>query len=156
MKKNTLLAYGAFALCSSLLSGQGTPTPPSPADMAAHHVSRLTALLTLTSAQQSQAISIFTTEETTISGLRSSIEAARKAIETAVEANDASSIATQSAQVGTLTGQEVQARATAGAAFYAILTAEQQTKFKAFQAAGPGGRMHGPGPGHGGPPPFEE
>jgi Spy/CpxP family protein refolding chaperone len=82
---------------------------------------------------------------------------AHEALKTAVEANDTATITAQAAQIGELTAQEVSARATAEAAFYAILTGDQQTKFKqlrggpgGFGGHGPGG--HGPG-GPGGPPP---
>jgi Spy/CpxP family protein refolding chaperone len=154
LTKRTVLAYSLFAL-GSLLAAQDTHTPPSPADMVAHRVAHLTQLLTLTSAQQTQATTIFTNEESATSGLRTSIEAARTALETAVEANDSATISAQATQIGALTGQEVQARATAEAAFYAILTADQQTRYKAVRSAGPGGgRMHGGG--FGGPPPFDE
>lgn len=122
-------------------------TPPSPAQRVANQVSRLTTLLTLTSAQQAQATTIFTTEQTAISGLWSSMKTAHTALKTAIEANDVATIGTESAQIGSLTGQEVQAHAVADAAFYALLTPEQQTKYASLPHGGPDsfGMHRGPG-----------
>jgi Spy/CpxP family protein refolding chaperone len=76
------------------------------------------------------------------------MQAARTALQTAIESNDTAGINAQAAQIGTLTTQEVEAQATARAAFYAILTADQQTKYKQLMAAGPGGLRGFGGPGH--------
>lgn len=159
MDKNCFQIAGFYLLLTaSVLFGQTPGTSPTPAQRIAHQVSRLTTLLSLTSAQQTQATAIWTQEQTALSGVRDSMRAAHTALETAVEANDTASIAAQAAQIGELTGQEVSARATAEAAFYAILTADQQTKFKQLPG-GPGGfGGHGPGRapgGPGGPPPMQ-
>jgi Spy/CpxP family protein refolding chaperone len=124
-----------------------THTPPSAAQMVANQVSRLTTLLTLTATQQSQATTIFTTEHTAISGLWSSMKTAHTALKTAVEANDVATIGTVSTQIGSLTAQEVQAHGVADAAFYALLTADQQTKYASLRHGGMDGfGMHrGPG-----------
>jgi Spy/CpxP family protein refolding chaperone len=145
-------------LAGALLRGQTAPTS-SPA-MAEWRVNHLTSVLSLTAAQQTQAKTIFGNEATSNSNLRASMEASHKALEAAVEANDTATIATQAAQIGTLTAQETQARATADAAFYSILNADQQAKYKEMLSHGPGGRGpggRGPGRGFGGdgpmPPP---
>lgn len=79
---------------------------------------------------------------------------ARTALQTAVEANDAAGIASAATQIGTLTTQEVQTRATADAAFYALLTStDQQAKFR--QVEGPA-RGFGPPAGNRGPPPPDQ
>jgi Spy/CpxP family protein refolding chaperone len=137
-------------LTGALLCGQTAPTPPSTAQMAEWRVNHLASVLSLTAAQQTQAKTIFSNESTSNANLRTSLDAAHKALESAVETNDTASIAAQSAQIGTLTAQETQARATAEAAFYAILNADQQTKYKEMLSHGPGGR--GPGHGFGGGP----
>jgi Spy/CpxP family protein refolding chaperone len=128
-------------------------TPPSPATMVTHRISRLTTLLTLTSSQQTQATTIFTDEQSTTVPLAQSMRAAHRALATAVEANDASTIAAQATQIGTLTQQEVEARSKAEAAFYAILTPDQQAKYKQLMSHGPGG--DGFGFRHPGPPPVQ-
>jgi Spy/CpxP family protein refolding chaperone len=102
-------------------------------------VARLTTILNLTSAQQTQATTIFTTEQIALSGLRNGMQTAHATLQTAIQNNDAGSITTQATQIGTLTTQEVEARAAAQAAFYALLTADQQTKYKQLMSAGPGG-----------------
>jgi Spy/CpxP family protein refolding chaperone len=151
-RKRTVVGFSLVALSATLLLAQWSGTPPTPAQQAAHEVARLTKELTLTSAQQSQATTIFTNQDTALASVRSSLGTARKALETAVEANDSASIASTAAQIGTLTTQEVQTTASANAAFYAILTAEQQTIYKALPHGGFG---FGRGPGPGGPPPQE-
>jgi hypothetical protein len=48
----------------------------------------------------------------------------------AVDANDSANIITGAIQIGSLVGQATLARGTLEAAFYAIFTTEQQTKYK--------------------------
>jgi Spy/CpxP family protein refolding chaperone len=146
-----------FLLTAGILFGQTAGTPPTPAQRIANQVSRLTTLLSLNSAQQTQATAIWTQEQTALSGVRDNMRTAHTALKTAIEANDTATIAAQATQIGELTTQEISARATAEAAFYAILTADQQTKFKQLRG-GPGGfGGHGPGGpgGPGGPPPMQ-
>lgn len=139
-----------MALTTMLAFSQTTtsPTPPTVAQIVANQVARLSKLLDLTSTQQASATTIFTTEQTALSTLRTSTQTARTALQTAITSNDTASIGTASTQIGALTGQEVLAQATASAAFYAILTTDQQTK---YETLGPlGGGPGGPG-GFGGP-----
>ena len=110
-----------------------------------NRIARLTTLLTLTAAQQTQATSIFTAAQTTITTLRTSLSAARTALQTAVRANDATTITAQSTQIGTLTGQQVAAEASAEAAFYALLTPAQQTIYNELRSGGFGRGLSGPG-----------
>lgn len=158
MLKGSLAAAAVLGFAAFVVSAQTTttpPTPPAPADIASHIVARLTKLLDLNSSQQTEATTIFTTEETTLATLRTSLQNAHTALQTAITGNDSSAIATQATQIGTLTGQQVQAQATASAAFYAILTADQQSKYTTLGPllgpGGPGG-FGGPG-GPGGPGP---
>lgn len=147
-KRNFLslaLAMSTLTLAGSLMAQtKGTRTPPTPAQMVANRVTRLTKVLTLTPAQQAQANTIFTTEATALTGLRTSMQTARTALETAVEANDSNAITAQANAIGSLTTQEVQATAASNAAFYAILTADQKTAYKEVGPQMFGGRG-GPG-----------
>jgi Spy/CpxP family protein refolding chaperone len=115
--------------------------------MAARLVARLTTLLNLTSDQQTQAATLFSAEETANASLFASFRTARSALQAAIEKNDADAIATQATQLGSLTTQQTENDAKTQASFYAILTADQQTKYQQLLAAG----IAGPGPGFGGP-----
>ena len=169
MKKLQLVKAGSAMLVASLAFAQspapfpppppwaaaqssGTvPAPPTPAQMVAYKVNQLTTLLSLTSEQQTQATSIFTTGQSAAVGVMKRILATRRALQTAVENNDMPGITSQASQIGSLTGQEVEAHAKADAAFYAILTPEQQARYKQLKSVGPG--FDGPGAGapRGGP-----
>jgi Spy/CpxP family protein refolding chaperone len=158
MKKNILKAVLATALSASFLCAQTTsgststpPAPPTPAEMAANQVARLTTLLDLTGAQQNTATTLFTTDYTAQATIATSLQTAQTALQTAVLANDTKGIGAAAAQIGTLTGQQVLADATADAAFYAILTTDQQTKYATLKQPGVGGPGGQGGPG--GPPP---
>jgi Spy/CpxP family protein refolding chaperone len=155
MKKCLYSMFAIATLGTSLLFAQdsgapGTPpAPPNPAQMAAHHISRLSTLLNLNASQHAQASTIFKDQHAGMSGIFSSMRAARTALQAAIENNDVSAISAQAAQIGSLTTQEVENRAKAEAAFYAILTPDQQAKYKQLQSMhggleGFGGR----GPGH--------
>ena len=123
--------------------GAGTPAaPPDPAQMianhmAANHVTQLTTLLELNSGQQGQATSIFKAEQSAVFGLMKRLLAANTALQTAVDNNDIAGITTHAYQIGSLTGQQVEAHAKADAAFYGILTPEQRAKYKQSKPVGP-------------------
>ena len=140
MERRFFTAFVFLIVSAPFMFGQQNRTPPTPAQIVANRVARLTMLLTLTTTQQTQATNIFTTQQTALSGLEASMKTARATLLTAVEANDAGTISAQANQIGSLTTQEVAARATADAAFYAILTADQKTKFKQLPGGGPGGQ----------------
>jgi Spy/CpxP family protein refolding chaperone len=145
MTKFNLTTCSLTIVCATLLCGQTPPeprTPPTPEQFAERQVTHVTEILSLNTTQQAEAKTIFTNEATASASVRGSMTTARKALQTAVEANDMAAIAAAATQIGTLTTQEVQTRAIADAALYAILTAEQQTTFKGFLSRGPG---HGPG-----------
>ena len=156
MTKTIFSVLAIVALSAVLLFGDTTPpAPPSAADMIANQVARLTKLLTLTTAQQASATTIFTTEQTALDALRTPMDTAHTALDTAVKSNDAKGIANGALAIGSLTAQQVSVQATADAAFYAILTADQKTVYDELKAAGLGGpppRQPGPG-GPGGPGP---
>jgi hypothetical protein len=138
----TMMAQRPFgALTSS--------TPPDPATVVANQVTRLTSLLTLTSAQQTQATNIFTTVITAVTPLQTTLQTDRTSLQAAVQSNTTATIDTLSSSIGTLTGQIVDIQSKGDAAFYAILTTAQQTTLNS--SGGFGGRG-GFGPGPGGPP----
>jgi Spy/CpxP family protein refolding chaperone len=155
MQKRILAISSLVALTSMLAPAQNTaPTPPTTAQIVANQVARLTKLLDLTSAQQASATTIFTTEQTALAALRTSLQTAQTALQTAITSNDAATIGTDATQIGALTGEQVLAQATGSAAFYAILTPDQQSKYTTLGplGGGPGG-FGGPGGGSGGPGP---
>lgn len=150
MKRAMLTALIVLAMASALLVAQGQPPqPPSPATMVAHRVEYLTTVLTLNSAQQQQATAIFTNAATAESGVHNNLRIARQSLQTAIAGNDGAGIDQAAATIGSLTTQMTSLQAKAKAAFYQILTADQQSKLTKLESRrGPGGR---PGPPPGGP-----
>jgi Spy/CpxP family protein refolding chaperone len=145
------LACAILATVSLFAQQPGSPlSPPTPAQMVANRVARLTVLLNLTTAQQTQATAVFTTEQNAVSGLLTSLQTAHSTLQTAIQSNDTAAINTQATLIGNLTTQQVEAGANAEAAFYAILTADQQAKYKQLLSTGFGrlGGFGGPGPQH--------
>jgi Spy/CpxP family protein refolding chaperone len=128
-----------MALLAPFVFAQRSHTPPTPAQQVANKVARLTAILTLSTAQQASATTIFTAEQTALSSVATGMKTARTALKTAVQSNDTAGIATQSAAIGSLTTQEVQARSTATADFYAILNPTQQAQYNKLGEFGGGG-----------------
>ncbi len=145
MKRRILTAFTLLTLSASFLAAQnpGGGTPPTAAEMVANRVARLTSLLTLTSAQQAQATTIYTNEQTAAATIMTSLQTAHTALQTAVQKNDLAGINTQATQIGNLTTQQTENQAKADAAFFQILTPDQQTKLTAAQASGRG--FGGPG-----------
>lgn len=144
----TILAAAAISCAQS--SGAGTA--PTPATRAQMRVNRLAAQLTLTDAQKSTALSIFTSAYSNAVTPQTNLETARTSLATAVKANNTATIDQLSTQIGTLTAQLTSLNAKADAAFYAILTADQKTLYDAHPGGGrgPGGSgMGGPGGGMG-------
>jgi Spy/CpxP family protein refolding chaperone len=133
--KKTLFA---FLLLAGSAFAQGPGNPPSPANL----VARLTTLLTLTTAQQAQATTIFTDEQTAVTPIRTQIQTAHTSLAAAIKSNQTATIDTLSAQLGSYSGQMTDIQSKAQAAFYAILTADQQTKYDSLHGAGGRG---GPG-----------
>ena len=149
----TLAMLAATALLPATLSAQrfgprADGAPPDPATMVANQVARLTTQLSLTTAQASQATTIFTNAQSASTPLRTSLNTNHEAMRAAVKNNAISTIDQLAASNGLLSGQLEAIQNKANAAFYAILTADQQAKFDQF---GPGG-FGGPGR-RGGPPP---
>jgi Spy/CpxP family protein refolding chaperone len=129
------------AICAGLALAQHTP--PNPATMVQYRVQHLTKVLTLTTAQQTQATTIFTTAETANQAVMASLKENRTSLNAAIKGNDTGAISTLTAQIGTFEGQMTANNATADAAFYAILTPAQQAKYTPGMG-GLGGHAGGP------------
>ncbi len=139
-------ALGIFVFSLALgVSGfaQAPSTGRNPGNFVQRRVEHLTTVLSLTSAQQQQATTIFTNAATADASVHSSMAAARQTLKTAVQANDAAGIEQAATTIGNLTAQTTVNQAKAEAAFFQILTPAQQTKLTQLES-----ENHGPmGPG---------
>lgn len=153
MKKTIAVLLLSFAFAPSLVFAQGSANPPNCTNLAQRRVKFLTTLLDLTASEQEQATTIFTNACTADVTVRASMKTARQSLNTAVQNNDTNGINAAAGQIGTLTGQLVANNALAEAAFYLILTPEQQSKLTAYRSQGhdrfgfggaPGGFRGGP------------
>lgn len=142
--KHTLKFITFGVICAGFALAQRTP--PDPAAMVQRQVERLTQTVSLTSAQQAQATTIFTAAQTANQSIMTNLRQAHTSLAAAIKSNDLNAIATLSAQIGTLTGQTTANTAKGDAAFYAVLTPDQQAKYT--PGGGFGGRGFG-GPGGG-------
>jgi Spy/CpxP family protein refolding chaperone len=157
LKKTIINSMLTTAFGTALLFAQAPPSggppnggnPPDPAAMIARRVGRLTTVLGLNAAQQQQATQIFTDATTKASGVFTSLRSARNDLRTATEQNNSSNIHIAASTIGNLTAQLTEAEALSQAAFYAILTPDQQAKVNQLQGQRPG--MFGGGPPMGGP-----
>lgn len=148
MRKVTPAVLVALALASVLLVAQTPPRPPDPATMAAHRVDFLTTVLNLTPAQQKQATTIFTNAATATASVRDSLKSTHQSLSTAIAGNNGAAIDQASHTIGSLVSQMTSINAKANAAFYQILTPDQQSKLTKLRSEhGPG--MHRGGHGHG-------
>ncbi|HUJ22074.1 MAG TPA: Spy/CpxP family protein refolding chaperone [Bryobacteraceae bacterium] len=136
-----------FALSSMLVTplvlAQSPGKGHNAANMVQHRVNFLTTVLSLTTAQQQQATTIFTTAATAHAAVSSGWKAAHQALNTAVKNNDSAGIEQAATTIGSLTAQRTGNDAKAEAAFYQILTADQQAKWSQLG----GGFGHGAGMG---------
>lgn len=156
MKTVTKLAVATAALTAALMAQRPFGvitggTPPDPATIVANQVARLTSLLTLTTAQQTEAATIFTNALTAITPLQTSLATAQQGLPAAVKSNAAATIDQLATSIGSLQGQILAIQNKADAAFYLILTADQQNTLNSTNFLnGPGGfglAGFGPGPG---------
>jgi Spy/CpxP family protein refolding chaperone len=139
MKKAILGFLLSSTFVTTFLYAQRPGNPPPAADMAQRKVSMLTRQLTLTEAQQQQAATIFTSAIDSQSTAREGLRTARQTISEAVKTNNTAAIDQASATIGSLTAQLTSSDAKADAAFFQILTPDQQSKFRQFPGAGAGG-----------------
>jgi Spy/CpxP family protein refolding chaperone len=124
--KNTLTA---FAFATTLLLAQGPRNRPTPEMMVQHRVDSLTTQLSLTSAQQQQATTIFTNAATAGASVHGNLKVAHQNLEAAVKINDTAGIDAAATAIGNFTAQQIANESKAHAAFYQILTPDQQAKF---------------------------
>lgn len=155
MKKSAAGACGLALIVSATLVAQRplgvlTSSPSDPATMVEHRVARLTALLGLSSQQATQTTTIFTNAQTALAPFETSLRQANEALPAAVKSNATSTIDTLATTIGSATAQITAIRNKADAAFYTILTADQQAKFGQTGGWGMGGL--GPRPMRHGPP----
>ena len=160
MKLSTRLILCAAVLTATALAQRPFgvltgSTAPDPATIVANQVARLTNLLTLTTAQQAQATTIFTSALTAITPLQTSLATAQQSLPAAVKSNATATIDQLATTIGSLQGQILSIQNKADAVFYAILTSDQQTKLGQtnFPGGGPGFGPGPGGPGFGGPGP---
>ena len=153
MKKSAVRACGLAAILSATLVAQGPfgvlTSSPADATMVEHRVARLTALLGLSSEQATQATTIFTNAQTALAPFETSLRQASEALPAAVKSNATSTIDTLATTIGSATAQITAIRNKADAAFYGILTSDQQAKFGQTGGWGMGGlgpraMRHGP------------
>jgi Spy/CpxP family protein refolding chaperone len=137
VKRPFLTAFILLTLAVPAVFGQRSHTPPTPAQQVANRVARLTTLLTLTATQQATATTIFTTEQSALATVSANMKTARTTLQADVLANNTAGISAEATTIGGLTTQEVEATATANAAFYAILNPTQQAQYT--KLGGPGG-----------------
>jgi len=146
MGKKLLMSLTVTALLTSLALAQTANNPPSTATRIQHRVNFLTTVLSLTTAQQQQATTIFTNAANSNAGLQASFKTARQQMKTAVQNNDTATIDSTATTIGNLVAQMAATKAKAYAAFYQILTPDQQTKAAQLQSQ-MGGRFGHKGPG---------
>ncbi len=150
-RKRTVFGLLLTLALSSLAVAQNLASfPPNPEAMVQHRIQHLTTLLSLTSAQQAQALTIFTKSEATASTVFEQLKTAHAALQNAVKKNDADAIDSAATTIGNLTKELTASHAAGDAAFYQILTPDQQTKFAeldegdvGFAITGPGGPVQG-------------
>jgi Spy/CpxP family protein refolding chaperone len=118
-------------------------TPPDPATRVQMRVNMLAQQLGLTDDQKAKATTIFTDAMTAEQTIQTSMQTARTALSDAVKANNSNAIDQAATTIGTLTGQMVSIQSKADAAFYAILTPDQQSKFSTTRGPGGPGMMGG-------------
>jgi Spy/CpxP family protein refolding chaperone len=138
----------ALLLLSTSMFAQRPHDGGPRADM---HVATMTTLLSLSSGQQAQATSIYANARTASKDIQTNMRTAQTSLSAAIKKNDVGGIETLAAQIGTLQAQSLAIQSKAEAAFYAQLTAEQQTKYETLHTGGFGGHGGGPGGPGGGP-----
>ena len=148
MKK--LVTVALATMIAIPLLGQTSPKPPTPAERAQHQVKALTTLLSLTSTQQQQATTIYISAAKAEQAVHQSEKDVHESLRSAIKNNDATTIDEISGTLAQSMAQLTSIKAKADAAFYQILSVEQQSKFSDLESQHLGG-LDGPGE-PGGPP----
>lgn len=152
-----------FAITASLaLAQQMAPPSGDPATHMQHHLAMLTKHLDLTAAQQQQATTIFNNASTAQTNIHNSMKTAHESLASAIKSNDTGAIEQAANTIGNLTAQMIANHAKAQAAFFQILTPDQQAKMTELESrhghmGGPEGfhGFHGPPGAHSGKPQAE-
>lgn len=151
MGKLTILAAltaVAAQLASAQVRGGMAGAQADPARLVEARVSMLAQALSLSDAQKQQAKKLFLDALEAGRRYRDEIQVARQELQTAVKANDLAAIERSARDIGSATGDITAIDARAQAAFYALLTAEQKTKYDQMPGrglgVGPGRRMRPP------------
>lgn len=151
MGKLTILAAltaVAAQLTSAQMRGGMAGAQADPARLVEARVSMLAQALSLSDAQKQQAKKLFLDAQEAGRRYRDQIQVARQELQTAVKANDLAAIERSARDIGSATGEITAIDARAQAAFYALLTAEQKTKYDQMPGrglgVGPGRRMRPP------------
>jgi Spy/CpxP family protein refolding chaperone len=151
--RNTLLKVTAFLALTGIVVMAQHGNPPDPGKMAQHRIDFLTKQLSLTPQQQQQAASIFSDAGNNAKATHDQMRTAHDGLKAAIQKNDSAGIEQAANTIGNLTTQMITAHAKTQAAFYQILTPEQQAKMNEMEShhrRGMGWRRHG---GPDGPPP---
>jgi Spy/CpxP family protein refolding chaperone len=157
MTKTVVKVFVATGLLAAPILAQGwrplntSGTPPDPQTMAQMRVNGLARMLDLTDAQKATATTIFAAAYTASQSIRSNSQTARESLSDAVKKNQTAMIDNLAFQIGTYEGQLTAIDSKAEAAFYAILTADQQAISNTMPRGGPGGPGGPMGRGRGGP-----
>lgn len=137
-----LLATG-FVLASLTLPAlaQRGQFDGGPGGHGGNRVNFLTGYLSLTDAQKTQATTIFDAARAASETARGQLTSARDALTAGIKAGQTDAQLDQlAAAVGTIEGQLTAIQAKAQAKFYALLTAEQKTKYDQLLSHGAGRR----------------
>lgn len=153
MKRHFLGLVATAAIACGLLGAQTATPPQQGSGPHGRHadpqqrIDMLATLLNLTDAQKTQAATIFTNASQSATPLRDSVKQAHEQLQAAVKANSTNDIDQLSTTIGDAEGKLTAIHAKAFAAFYAILTPDQQSKLNdlskhrgMFGAAGMGFR----------------
>jgi hypothetical protein len=159
MQNRFTIACLAAVLWTAPGFAQGPGAPPDSQTMIKMRVERLTAELGLTDAQKTSVTTIYANASTASQSIQTNLQSDRQSLSDAIKRNDTAAIDQLSTTSGTLSGQVTAIDSKAEAAVYALLTADQKTKYDAASRRGPGGPggpggPRGPMGGPGGPPPF--
>ena len=103
-------------------------TIPKKATKQAKYINFLTNYLSLLPNQKSQTESIFSAASASKVQLKTSLKAARKSLGQSVRSNDTAAIAKTASAIGALVAQRHTIGANANAAFFHLLTSDQQAK----------------------------
>jgi len=101
---------------------------------AAKYVTSLTAALSLSPSQQQQALTIFSQAASVRMNIKTQAKTVRRSLSEAVRTGDAGGISQFSTAIANLKAQRISAGANAHAAFFQLLTPDQQSQTLQFRA----------------------